>query len=268
MLFLSLLIVVCALNVVQASVDYGALHGSSIRKSAATTSVGNPEWGTTVSPDMVSTDSAYKAASTNNFFNAEYVWYDTNDIPFYNHTVTSCDISYLSGRPHKSGEIATIKISEGQKIRFGTDIGFKCTYTGKTPQGATVTNQCACVQENSDNTYSYSASSCFSAGIQGEGLTICSGSYGGGFWPPGPSCPSDQTKNATSFKIPLQPRKNDQSDSSKRCYLPMGEQGYFVHGVPFYGFSDGLSYKEKGICILLFIISHAIYLCSIIANCW
>lgn len=253
MLVLSLVLVVSVLSAVEASVDYGALYGSNIRKSSESTSVGNPEWTTSVYPDIVDPGiigSSYFNAGPNNFFDGEYVYYDTNDIPFYNHTVTSCDISYLSGRPRKSGEIATIKISEGQKIRFGTDIGFKCTYSGKDSSGQTVTDQCACVTENSDSSYTYYASSCSTNKITGDGLTICTDA-GGGFWPPGPPCPNDQSKLEANFKIPLQPRKNEQTDHSKRCYLPMAQQGFFVHGVPFYGFSDGKSYLEKGNLILI-----------------
>ena len=228
------------LHHVDAAVDYVALHKSSMRKSSTSQSQENSHW--ELSPDIINTADAYSSSGTNDYFNDEYMTYISHDIPYYKHTVTSCDMSYLENRPHKSSELVTIKIEEGDIINFGDDIGFACHYSG--PQGSS-SDECACVKF-SDDLYTFYAGSCMNSGWgQGVGseLPICDGD-GAGYWPPGPACPADQ--DGVEFSVPLTPRPNNEDDNTLRCYLPMGMQGMFVHGVQFYGWADGQDYKGDG----------------------
>lgn len=228
------IVVLFAINAVstKAALDYGAIHASSIRKSSSQI---KGDVYTSYSPDISNTASAYQSSGTNNYFDSEYVTYSSSDIPYYKHTVTECDLSYLENRPHKSSELVTIKIEEGQIIDFGDDIGFACRYSG---------GQCACVKK-SNEVYSFYAGTCSSSGLTGTGgaLMICSGT-GKGYWPPGPSCASDQSSK--SISLTLKPRQNTQSVRADRCYLPMGMQGMFVNGVQFFGWADGIDYLSKG----------------------
>ncbi len=228
------------LHQAEASVDYRALHTSSMRKSSMSTSEGNEHWGTSLYPDIINTGSAYSSSGTNDYFNDEYMTYSSYDIPYYKHTVTSCDMSYLENRPHKSSELVTIKIEEGDVIDFGDDIGFACHYSGPG-----TSDECACVKD-SNNVYTFYAGSCADSGWGmgvGTELPMCTGN-GAGYWPPGPNCPADQSN--VDFSVTLKPRPNTETDNTKRCYLPMGMQGMFVHGVQFYGWADGLDYKGDG----------------------
>ncbi|GBG31932.1 Hypothetical Protein FCC1311_081572 [Hondaea fermentalgiana] len=59
-----------------------------------------------------------------------------------------------------------------------------------------------------------------------------------GYWPTGPSCPSDQ--NLTAY-IPMQP-----TFTESVCYQPLGNIGLFSNGVAVYGLLDGTSYNSEG----------------------
>ena len=219
----------------KAAVDYGIIHSSSIRKSS-TTELGDVY--TSYYPDIMNTATAYKTSSSadaNKYFSDEYVSYSSYNIPFYRHTVTACDMSYLENRQHKSSELVKIKIEEGDIIDFGDDIGFACSYVG---------GSCACVKKYNE-VYTFYAGTCSSSNLKGTGgpLIICD-STGKGYWPPGPSCASEQS--SISMSLTLKPRPNTQSDNTKRCYLPMGMQGMFVNGVQFFGWADGIDYLSKG----------------------
>jgi hypothetical protein len=225
----------------KAALNYATIHASSVRKTGSVKSgVVFDEY-----PDISNTASAYTSSGTSiaDYFSSEYVTYKSSDIPYYKHTVTECDMSYLENRPHKSSELVTIKIEEGDIIDFGEDIGFACRYSG---------GSCACVKKSND-VYKFYAGTCSSSGMTssawtGGALMICDDTdYGKGYWPPGPDCPSDQSNEVTaSMKLTLKPRQNTQSDHTKRCYLPMGMQGMFVNGVQFFGWADGIDYLSKG----------------------
>ena len=238
--FVAILGVLAALlHHAEASVDYRALHTSSMRKSLQSTSVVNNQWSSSY-PD-IDTDNAYSATDTaGDYFSDEYMTYSSSGIPYYKHTVTSCDMSYLENRPHKSSELVTINIEEGDVIDFGDDIGFACHYSGQSSS-----DECACVKDSND-VYTFYAGSCSKSGWGmgvGTELPMCTGA-GEGYWPPGPNCPVDQSSD--DFSVTLKPRPNTETINSNRCYLPMGMQGMFVHGVQFYGWADGLDYKGDG----------------------
>ena len=215
------------------TVDYSLLHASSIVKNCDSTT------SDIFMDTLYDVNDAAFTESSSSYFSGPYVKYTASAIPNYYHVVTTNDINYLSGRPNKNYEIKTINIVTSDTVEFGSDVGFQC-YAG-------AADQCACV---SRTTYTYCANSCSNSACSavkstGAALVICS-DEGAGWWPPGPTCAADQS-TTYDMSIPLKPRPNIETTTSKRCYVSMGTQGWFVNGVAFFGWSDGLSYNNQNV---------------------
>jgi hypothetical protein len=67
----------------------------------------------------------------------------------------------------------------------------------------------------------------------------CSKLGGFGWWPPGPTCPTDQQRSAS---FPLEP-----SPATATCYTRLGPNGLVVNGVSIYNWADGHSFKNQGV---------------------
>lgn len=67
----------------------------------------------------------------------------------------------------------------------------------------------------------------------------CDVGEGYGYWPPGPGCPEDLTKEVY---LPQEP----EIDAEASCALDIGAVGYAVNGVSIYGWTDGSSYNSQG----------------------
>jgi len=69
--------------------------------------------------------------------------------------------------------------------------------------------------------------------------TQCAVGEGQGYWPPGPGCPTNQSK---SVSIPLAPSVNAADDGE----MGLGAIGYAVNGVSIYGWGDGQTVTGSG----------------------
>lgn len=60
-----------------------------------------------------------------------------------------------------------------------------------------------------------------------------------GYWPPGPACPSDQSRSAN---IPANP-----TPASTDCETSVNAMGLMLNGTSIYNWSDGVSYNQQGV---------------------
>lgn len=67
----------------------------------------------------------------------------------------------------------------------------------------------------------------------------CPTTGGDGYWPPGPSCPTDQSKEGYFPNNPV--------PASAECETGLGAIGYMVNGTSIYNWSDGTSYNDQNI---------------------
>ncbi len=67
----------------------------------------------------------------------------------------------------------------------------------------------------------------------------CGADAGFGYWPPGPECPSDSTRQGY---FPQQPEPADSED----CKTGLGKVGLWVNGSSVYNWGDGHSYNDQG----------------------
>lgn len=121
-------------------------------------------------------------------------------IPDYVHTITQADLDFMDTRPN-----------------YATD------FRGDTGPNATLGEK---VDWASDINYA-STGNCY----QTQG--------GEGWWPPGPTCPSNQ--NYDSF-FPVTP-----APTTQICYTALGSVGMFRNGVPIYNWNDGHTYNNAGV---------------------
>lgn len=81
----------------------------------------------------------------------------------------------------------------------------------------------------------------FGADIGYRSNSECAVGAGYGWWPPGPTCPTNQNK-AVSFPLEPQP-----ASTTNACETGLGALGLFVNGVSVYNWSDGASYNNQGV---------------------
>lgn len=67
----------------------------------------------------------------------------------------------------------------------------------------------------------------------------CSTTGGNGYWPPGPECPQNVSKQAS---FPLQP-----TPATEVCYTGLGPAGLMLNGTSVFNWNDGQSNKNEGV---------------------
>jgi len=76
-------------------------------------------------------------------------------------------------------------------------------------------------------------------GYQNNSNQNCSVDAGYGYWPPGPECPTNQSKEGYFTQQPV--------DTDEECETGLGVIGYAVNGVSIYNWGDGQSYNSAGV---------------------
>ncbi|MBU2885487.1 YHYH protein [Gilvimarinus agarilyticus] len=66
----------------------------------------------------------------------------------------------------------------------------------------------------------------------------CGNNAGYGYWPPGPDCPTQDTREGY---LPIEP-----TSSSEVCETGLGKVGLWVNGSSIYNWGDGMSYNQTG----------------------
>lgn len=144
-----------------------------------------------------------------------YVVVSTTGIPNYTLTMTQDLIDWLNGRPRASlmGPGASnsdfVSDTDGDSVR----------------NTSAVLNQVIAFGEDI-NYRSDSAE------------TTCATNQGYGYWPPGPTCPEDQSKQGYFPQEPV--------ESATECDTALAASGYAVNGVSIYNWNDGQSYNGEG----------------------
>jgi len=130
--------------------------------------------------------------------NEEYMYIEASGIPKYDVTMTTEIISDLNTRPRKIRDFVT---------------GSSTTAVA----GDVVTF-------GADIGYNSSSENCDDTG-------------GAGYWPPGPGCPTEQTKEVY---FPTEPIENEEL-----CETGLGVIGLLVNGTSIYNWGDGMSYGDN-----------------------
>jgi predicted glutamine amidotransferase len=129
----------------------------------------------------------------------EYMFVNTTDIPKYDVTLTEAQIEALNSRPLAATDFAT---------------GVTSAEAGQT------------ILFGEDIGYNSSTENCDDTG-------------GAGYWPPGPSCPTEQTVEAY---FPVTPTDLDDDNT---CETGLGTVGLMVNGTSIFNWGDGMSYGNN-----------------------
>jgi hypothetical protein len=134
---------------------------------------------------------------------ADFVTVEATGIPNYRVTITDEIMSFLTGRPNAANDFVggAPTVAVGDVVDWGHDIGYQIPPPNE----------------------------------------ACYSTYGGGgWWPPGPSCPTDQ---GYSFTLPRTP-----APPTKTCYAIIGQpSAVLVNGVVSYNWADGGSYLNQNV---------------------
>lgn len=132
----------------------------------------------------------------------DFVDVEATGIPSYQITITQAIYDELVARPHAATDFVggAPLVTVGETIEWGQDIGYTVPPMNE-----------PCYTEDG----------------------------GGGFWPPGPSCPTDQ---AHQFRLPRQP-----VPATQTCYAIIGQPSVaLLNGVVVYNWADGGTYMNQG----------------------
>ena len=148
---------------------------------------------------------------------ASYARVQATGIPNYTLTMTQDLLNWLNDRPRAS-------LSGGQATQ--SDFVSDTDNDGERNASATVGDVIAYGQDINYRSFSND--------------TECATNAGYGYWPPGPTCPEDTSKDAY---FPVSPAV----DSANDCNSGGGAVGYAVNGVSIYNWTDGQSYNSEGV---------------------
>ena len=145
-----------------------------------------------------------QSVSISNVGGTDFYQVNASGIPSYQHSMTNTEITTLNSRPKastdfKSGSATTA--TAGNSYDFGADINFASREGG--------------------------VSGCYAN----------SGS-GAGWFPPGPSCPTDQ---GYQVYFPVTP-----AQATSTCYTQVNSVGLYKNGAAIFNWSDDMSYNNAG----------------------